>query len=217
MKRSARIAIGVIALAVVVGPVLAFPFYDKIVPVLGPVLPRPQGVPSDAAATYDFKEGMGWTWMRPVDRGCLSWMAVERWASVQLFVEEPCGRLNERAYSPGTGLTYFSVEDYLVFRGYWPWSADIFHKLIVFDRRGNWVHTLPCPYSLTREQIERLRGMAAASVANVSTHAEKRVVLRIAQRLAKLDGKSLSTSQVGCTDLQNSQDFRGQVDPWKAK
>ena len=83
MERSSRIAIGVVMAVALAAPVVAFPFLDRIVPVVGPVLPRHEGIPRSALANYDFKEGVYWTWQRPLPSGCAKWMALGRFASVR--------------------------------------------------------------------------------------------------------------------------------------
>jgi hypothetical protein len=214
MKRSSQFAISAVAVAVIVSPVLAFLFLDRIVPVLGPVLPRYEGIPSSASANYSLKEGLFWTWKRRANSGCISWMAVEEWASVQVFVNRTCEVVNETGLSGGKGLTFLSFQDHLVFRNYWAWSPEIYDKLIVFDDQGMVRDVLPCPSSLTQTQIAELRATTLGALANRLTEAEKRVLSSIAERLTHVDGNALSSSQSGCSDWHDSEDARQQVDPW---
>lgn len=214
MKRSIKIAMGAIAVAVIASPVLAFPFLNRIVPMLGPVLPRYEGIPGNASANYSLKDGLFWTWKRPANSGCISWMAVENWASVQVFVDTPCETVGETGLSSGKAFTFLSFEDHLVFRNYWAWSPEIYDKLIVYDDQGMFVDALPCPNSLKQNEIAEMRATTLGALANRLTKAEKRVLSSIAERLTHVDGKALSSSQSGCSDWYDSEKARKQVDPW---
>lgn len=57
------------------GPILVYPW---LVPVVGPVLPKPKGVPSRAKAEYQWKGfGLVWAWEDRITSGCASWWAAE--------------------------------------------------------------------------------------------------------------------------------------------
>lgn len=177
----------------------------------------PTGVPRDASLQWSVEEGPSWTWKRPASFGCLSWLAVKDWASVQLIVNKRCESNPTVGLAGAKGLTYFSIEDRLIFYGYWPWSPDIYDKLMVFDNRGMILRTLPCPNSLTPSAIAIMQVTAAAAAANAVTNAEKRVISRISERLSLMKGSALSSEQEGCSDWHDGKDSRQQVDPWKPK
>src|SRR5438045_2906171 len=175
----------------------------------------PPGVPRDASRNWSLEEGSYWTWRRPANSGCLSWLAVKDWASVQLLVDKPCETVPEGGFSGGKGLSYFSVEDHLIFNGYWPWSPEIYNKLVVYDDRGMFVRTLPCPNSLTQDEIAKMQATAVAAAATAVTKAEKQVITRISARLTRVERSALSARQEGCSDWHDGEDGRQQVDPWK--
>lgn len=191
-----------------------------VAPFVGLAGCAPTEIPGSATRHWSLKDGFYWTWERPVDDGCVSWTAVEDWASVQLTVGSPCEEKRQIEYANTEGLTYFSVEDRIVFRGYWPWSSEIFNGRIEFDEAGNLADMLPCPNSLSPGQISEMRNAANTAAQGATTNGEKRVLLRVAKRLSAVDGTILSSSQGGCTDEPWTEDdsiSEERADPWKAK
>lgn len=147
----------------------------------------------------------------------MSWLAVKDWASVQLLVDKPCETVPEAGFSEVKGLSYFSIEDHLIFKGYWPWSPEIYDKLLVYDDRGMIVRTLPCPNSLTEDAIAKMQATAVAAAATAVTNAEKQVISRILKRLTRVERNALSAGQEGCSDWHDEEDSHREVDPWKQK
>lgn len=177
----------------------------------------PPGVPPDASRHWSFKDGPYWTWKRTARSGCVSWIAEKDWASVNLLVDTPCKSIPEIGNSGGKGLTYFSADDFLVFENYFPWSAEIYDKLIVYDGRGMVVKTLPCPNQLAPPQIAELKATALAVSGNNLTNPERQVLSRIVERLSRVDGRSLASGQDGCSDWHDGEDDHRKVDLWSGK
>lgn len=97
----------------------------------------PPGVPSNAASRYDwYNSHSTYTWSRRLQSGCAAWVATDRWANVQLVANARCERRRDEGYLDGRGVSYFSSSNYLIFRGYWPWSTSEFSRQIEFDDRG---------------------------------------------------------------------------------
>lgn len=177
--------------------------------------PRPD-VPVHAERHWSIKDGYSWTWSRPAATGCLSWLANEKWASVQLLVDQSCGRVNrDSGYREGEGLSYTSFEDALVFHGYWPWSSEIHSRLYVYDDKGNVSHTLPCPRSLNEIQLNEMSTTATAALKGQLTKSERRVITRIVRRLSRVNGEALSVLQMGCSDWQEGVARDGTHDAWR--
>ena len=174
----------------------------------------PAGIPPDASVHWSLKGNFSWTWARNLRHGCAAWMAKDSWADVQLLVDVQCGSGREEKYLPGRGLSYFSSSDHLTFSGYWPWSQDGYSKLMVFDEAGMVSHILPCPHSLSADQIDRMRIVAREALASAQTDGERRILTRVQQRLAVLDGAKLASSQAGCTDYDASLE---RVDVWRGR
>lgn len=177
----------------------------------------PANIPSDAAREWGFLTSHVWTWGEKLDQGCVSWMAKEAWASVQIFVETegPCPRKDSYLALKGKGLSFDSFSDHLTFLGYWPWSTSVFTDLIVFDDKGMWVETLPCPYTLSSAEIGTMKIAAKQALKTAKTAGEEKMLTRINERLAVMDGTALSSSQGGCTDVpadraasQSSRDLK---------
>ncbi len=183
---------------------------------LGRLIPGPQGVPSQAAASYDLKSGINWRWTRNLAHGCAAWSANERWAGVTLLVGSRCERQRQSGLLEGRGLTHLSFEDSLEFQGYWPWSSELYSKLLVFDEKGMIKTVLPCPYTLTAGQIGDMRTVATEAYAKAETDAERRVLARVRQRLAALTGVGLASGQSGCTDFTGRYDVPlPKYDSWR--
>ena len=189
----------------------------SILPVVALTGCAPPNIPSSASTHWSVKDGFYWTWHSPVKEGCVSWMAMERWVSVQVLVDRKCSKGREEGYIDGKGLSYFSSEDNLVFRGYWPWTPEIYDRLIIYNKRGNIGNILPCPYVITPTQINAIQLVVKHALTGVNTDGEKRVLSRIKERLAMLADAELSSSQEGCSDEPKSNEGRGiRADPWTA-
>lgn len=144
---------------------------------------------------------------------------MEDWVSVHATVNIPCGIPGKTDLANEKGLSYFSVQDQIVFHGFWPWSSEIFNALIVYDDKGNWEKTLPCPYSLSVAELNEMQVMIDTALSNAVTGGEKRVLKRAAERLTQVDGNALATSQEGCTDETDSHvssKSRQTIDPWRS-
>ncbi|MDP9423084.1 MAG: hypothetical protein M3Q19_09675 [Pseudomonadota bacterium] len=196
MKRSSRNVIWVVVAVAFAAPVVAFPFLDRIVPVLGPVLPRHEGVPDSATANYDFKEGVFWTWQRPLGSGCAKWMAMDRFASVRLLH-------GAKGCADGG-----KIVDY-----------DSFAEEIVFNAgggdspNGTWLGGNPCPYRVPASEIRALAELARDARKASQTEPEKAILLQVQNRLAKVDGSDLTTDhRGGCNDLKVA-DYSGPLRP----
>ncbi len=183
MKKSTAVALGVAAAAALliiplVGP---FTFYGVLVPILGPILPRPAGVPNHASASYHWKgPGMLWKWRRPLPHGCVEWGASKSYAVVDLVRGEGCA-------SGGRRLRHMS-----------------FKEEIVFDpSRAKWWGGKPCPYSVPAPEIVAFAQLATEATSAAETEAEKAVLLAIQERLSKANGSELTTDHSGgCNDLK---------------
>jgi hypothetical protein len=127
-------------------------------------------------------------------------MAKQSWASVQLLVGSKCASEGAESRLAGEGLSYFSADDYLTFVGFWPWSDHLYSSLIEYDAKGMIKDVRPCPNALSSEQIREMRVVATEILAGARTAAEKRMLSRVGQRLAVVDGAKLASGQAGCTD-----------------
>lgn len=142
---------------------------------------------------------------------------MEHWVSVQVLVDRRCNNGREKGFFDGKGLTYFSPEDHLTFKGYWPWTSDIYDKLIIFNKDGNVKTVLPCPHVISAKQVSAMQIVVNDAMMGDNTDSEKRVLSRISARLASVSSVELSSSQAGCTDEPKSSEGRKtQTDPWTA-
>jgi hypothetical protein len=188
MQRKSKIALASVTVAiasvltVIIGP---FTFYASVVPFLGPVLSRPDGVPKTADASYSWKGfGLFWRWEREFRNGCISWGATENpdYFDVRL-VSGPAS-----CDAVGLSLQYRSYSDE-----------------IVFARSGNWLGGEPCPFKVSEEQIAAYKQLIDAARKTANEHIEQPALSKIELRLNKVDGQSLTTEyRRGCNDLKPS-------------
>lgn len=140
--------------------------------------------------------------------------------SVFVLVESQCEGRGDPGFLKGKkGLSYTSIEDHLVFRGYWPWTSKMWADMLEFDDEGMLTggNTHPCPQSLSQDQIEAMRVVATEALSSANTDGERRVLTRIFERLTSTDGEALSSSQSGCTDKPLDPTELAsveEVDPW---
>ncbi len=155
--------------------------------------PTPPQIPTDASRHWTLKGSFHWEWARQLEHGCATWSAKDSYASV-LISTDPTN------CEDGPGLYYFTVQDFLVFRNYWPWSSDDYAALISYGSEGMIESIAPCPHTLSFDQISLMRVVAHEALAAASTDAERRTVERVIERLGSTDG-GLASNQSGCTDL----------------
>jgi len=181
VKKSKRIVVVLIVTTGLLMPVVGLLFADKLVPVLGPVLPRPDGVPKQAAAAYSFKDGIFWRWRRAMSHGCANWMAMDLWATVTL------ARGQEHCDGKGRSLHYASFDAH-----------------VVFDRGGDaWTGGRPCPFTVPSSEIAEYLRLAREARYAADTHKERAILKQVEQRLTTANGTKLTTDHTGgCNDLQ---------------
>lgn len=164
---------------------------------------RPPGVPTNASTEWDwYNTHFTYRWQRTSELGCATWMATDGYAVVQLSVDPAdCEQ--------GRGLRYFTVQDFLVFRNYWPWPMD--QPTYTFDDRGMINGVLSCPYSLSQGQIDQLRIVTQGAKVQATTDAERRTLARVDHLLSETDGAALSSWQLGCIDIP------ADAEPWPTR
>lgn len=178
--------------------------------------PTPDNIPHDAKRSWSLKSDFTWTWSHNLTHGCVAWMAKSEWANVQVLVDSQCEGDRDLGYLEGKGLGYFSVTDYLLFMGFWPWVSEM--DRLEFNDEGmltDYIH--PCPFSLPQSQIEEMLVVVKEALAGDLTEGERRMLNRVYERLAATDGAALSSSQFGCTDESLDSEKRAsaaEVDPW---
>lgn len=172
--------------------------YGAVVPVLGPVLPRPTGVPKEAAASYEWKaHGMGWTWERTLPHGCARWFAANEYAWVSLT------QSTDGCDGSGNSVSYLSFAEAITFDAHIPEPPT-----------GE-----PCAFSKSPSDMADYRRIAAEGLAAATTSAERLVLQYVDNRLATFDGRPLKPEQHGgCSDLRPEERIRPaqHTDPWEA-
>ncbi len=177
----------------------------------------PPDVPPGASTHWSMKEGFTWTWTQELKHGCTSWIAKEKWAYVELLVEAKCnGEIGPNA-SKGRGVSYSTPNDYLIFQGYWPWSANEYFDRIIADSEDNLNAVRSCGYQLSAKQLMDLRIVGQKAFDQAQTPGERRVLARIKERLANIGSGPLSISQVGCVDLPLEGKRPPPADVWQSE
>jgi hypothetical protein len=96
-----KLTVALIVLAAIATPIVGpFTFYGNLVPYLTPLIPKPDGVPSDAKAAHNWKgSGLYWRWERKLPAGRATWaLAADRWVSVSFYAKLPGSAISERSF-----------------------------------------------------------------------------------------------------------------------
>jgi hypothetical protein len=188
LKRTAALsllAITLVALSLpIIGPFLIFP---AVVPVLVPILPRPNHVPPDATATYEWKaSGMHWRWRSALEHGSAAWSATDRYAQVSLYLDT-------------NTLRYLTFEDAVVFST----------GTSTAGRPSPVGGGDPCPFSISAAEVARFQQLVSEAIAQAEAKGERAILHRIALRLSVANGAALTsyTNGQGCSDL-SPEDYR---------
>jgi len=188
LKRTAALsllAITLVGISIpITGPFFIFP---AVVPTLAPMLPRPEYVPKDAAATYEWKaSGMRWSWRRVLPHGSAKWSATDSYVRVSLSLDR-------------NALTYLTFEDAVVFDRGNPTEG----------RLPPGIGGAPCSFSVSGAEVSNFRQLVSEALAQAQTKGETAVLSRIGNRLAVTDGEALTSysNGQGCSDLK-SEDYR---------
>ena len=184
MRGKSKIIVAAVALiAALLTPIIGpFTFYESVVPFLAPVLPKPDGVPKSASASYNWKGfGLFWQWDQPLSSGCAKWAAAEtmNYYSVQLTAgQEGCN-------SASIPLTLRAYSDH-----------------IVFGQGGNWAGGESCPFKVSSAQIAAFESLLQEAKMIATPAIELRALRQIEARLSSVNGDALTTDHTGgCNDL----------------
>lgn len=173
----------VVAVAALLIPIIGpFTFYDAVVPILGPVLPKREGVPKTASASYSWKGfGLFWRWDQALPAGCAKWGAADGhdYYDVRLVTGQ------EGCESSGQPLQHASHSDH-----------------IVFGEGGDWMGGERCPFTISSEQIAAFERLLHQAKAIATPDIELRALRQIEARLGSVNGEALTTDHTGgCNDL----------------
>ena len=185
MRRKSKIVIvsTIVAVAALLTPIIGpFTFYEAVVPILGRVLPKPDGVPNAASASYNWKGfGLFWSWDQTLPSGCAKWGAAadQDYYNVRLVTgQKGCD-------SASLLLSHASHSDH-----------------IVFGEGGDWVGGELCPFTISTEQIEAFERLVHQAKEIATPEIEVRALRRIELRLERVNGEALTTNHTGgCNDL----------------
>jgi hypothetical protein len=157
-------------------------FYKSIVPILSPVLPRPDGVPRTADASFNWKGfGLFWQWETEHRYGCARWEASKtiNYSAVELISGEAGCK------SVGLSLRYTRESKYKVISQKWrPGGGET------------------CPFKITPEQLSAYNKLIAEAKKTAHEDIEKPILNQIETRISDVDGQALTTDgRGGCNDL----------------
>ena len=186
-KRSTVLVVVTAALCVLAIPVVGpWTFYETVVPPLSPIIPKPDGVPSNAKASFNVKAfGLFWKWKKEFPSGCAAWGKADDFDFDHLRLtlgSEGC---------QSNGLTVKSSTD--------PDSR------IVFDFGRSWRGGESCPLTVSETQIDSLKTLVRDVTANASTQIEHDSVSGVLWQLEAADGEALVTEHNGGCSRRNLQ------------
>ena len=182
MKSKVIVAV-VLAIAALLTPIIGpFTFYETVVPFLAPAIPKPDGVPRTASASYNWKGfGLFWQWYQPLPNGCVKWAAADdpNYYRVHLIV----GKVG--CDSNGMPLKHWSHSDH-----------------IVFGEGENWSGGEICPFKVSSKRIAAFKRLLQEAKEVASPAIELLALQRIEARLQSANGDALTTDYTGgCSDL----------------
>ena len=169
----------IVASVIIAGPFL---FYGAVVPHLSPILPRSEGVPDHARASYHWKGfGMTWRWEDKIDGACGQWMAAEtRGEPVRIF----------HLFEGRDGCDGERVVRRYSFHG----------RNIIGDHeahRGG----QPCPFTVSAVDLETYAGYVSEIRVLQRGELERELLNDVERRLLNTDGETMVTDQGGgCAD-----------------
>ncbi|MDA7788026.1 hypothetical protein N8940_02200 [Sphingomonadaceae bacterium] len=166
--------------AVVFTPIGPIYVYGWLVPIIGPVIPKPEDVPSRAEAEYHWKGfGLIWYWEEEVTGGCARW-----WAA-------------ESSDEPVRGLTVFeggkSCED-----GERVMYRLSFEDHTTFGSGGNEWPYEKCPFNLSEASVSRYFAHITELKRTNSATIQRGMLERMQSEIEQIDLLGLRAQQHGC-------------------
>jgi hypothetical protein len=180
-----RAMLSVTVLALLVALVTATPIgplfvYGWLVPVIGPLIPKPAGVPSRANAEYHWKGlGLAWKWEDRVTDGCASWLAADSFGGPvrTLYIYDEPDRCGESSIS----MWRLSFDDHTTY--------------------GNSGHDWPyeeCSYKIDDATIDRYQLQIEELLDANSGLLERDLLTSMLSEIEQVDGSALVAQQYGC-------------------
>lgn len=160
-----------------IGPIFV---YGWLVPIISPVIPKPENVPSRANAAYQWKGfGLIWNWEDRVSGGCAQWFAAEGSGGpirgLDVFEGgETCGE-GQRTISR------LSFEDHMTIgtgENEWPYAA--------------------CPFNLSEVTVSRYLTQIGEMRDRASGTIETRMLEEMRHEIMQIDRLGLRAEQYGC-------------------
>ncbi|MCR2835205.1 hypothetical protein [Parerythrobacter lacustris] len=160
-----------------IGPILV---YGWLVPLISPVIPKPDGVPSRANAEYHWKGfGLVWYWEDRVSGGCARWFASE-------FFDEPVrgidvfegGKNCDEGELTMSRLSFSDQTTLGTIENEWPYEK--------------------CPFSLSDASIRRYITQIEEVREATSGRIEAKMLMEMRDEIMQIDRLGLSAEQYGC-------------------
>ena len=176
----AILAITLSVAAITLTPIGPIGIYGWLVPIISPVIPKPEGVPSRAKAEYHWKGfGMIWYWEDRITGGC-----AQRWAA-----DGPSGPVRglsifeggEKCDEGKRALYRFSFLDHTTFgsvENRWPYEE--------------------CPFNLSASSVDRLQLQIEELIGSSSGEIETQMLAQTRQEIGQIERLGLHAEQHGC-------------------
>jgi hypothetical protein len=159
-----------------IGPIFV---YGWLVPIISPVIPKPDGVPSRATAQFNWKgAGLIWSWEDRVTGGCARWTAANvlgpiRWLDVFGGNQGCDAGVTMMSRSSRDDVTNYGSEP-----NEWPYKE--------------------CPFTLSTATNRKYQKQVRDLLEVNSGEIEIEMLKAMLSELERLDGQGLRAQQYGC-------------------
>ena len=176
----AILAVALSVAAITLTPIGPIGIYGWLVPIISPIIPKPDEVPSRARAQYEWKGfGLVWYWEDRVTGGCAQLWAADGYGgpvrSVSIYEgENDCeeGELALYRLSFLDRTTFGSVENQ------WPYDE--------------------CPFALNKSSVNRLKVQIKELINSSSGKIETKMLEETQQEINQIERLGLRAQQYGC-------------------
>ncbi|QZH76017.1 MAG: hypothetical protein JY451_05455 [Erythrobacter sp.] len=165
-----------------IGPVLV---YGWLVPIIDPLIPKPEGVPAHAEAEYQWKGfGLVWIWEDSVEAGCARWMAAEGYGGPVRTISVFAGNNDCDVGLKTMGrMSFMDTSTYGSEPNDWPYQE--------------------CPFTLSEETIRLYRSQIQELSDINRGELETNLLAAMRSELDQIDGMNLRAQQFGCRTGQS--------------
>jgi len=166
--------------AITLTPIGPIGVYGWLVPIISPIIPKPDDVPSRAKAEYHWKGfGLVWVWEYRVAGGCAEW-----WAA-------------DGVDGPVRGLTVFEGEENCTGGARAMYRLSFLDHTTFGDGENEWPYE-KCPFDLSEASIDRLLTQVEELKTTSSGEIQTNMLVETRTEIEQIGLLGLRAEQYGC-------------------